>query len=239
MGLVIEASARSFSTFVEVLFSRRGIVKRRVGGVTGGRGRRPTGADTREAIMAAARRQFAEVGYRRASMRAIAAEAGVDPRLILHFFGSKQELFVAVVEFPFEPAEVFDRLLATPPDARGPGVPSMGRRFAEFVLSILEDPRARGTMTGLLRAAASEEEAAAMVRDLIATRMLLPFAKRVGRDRPEFRAALVASSIVGIVMARHVVAVPPMAEASAAEIVDAIAPVLDHYLTGDLAADVM
>jgi AcrR family transcriptional regulator len=204
--------------------------------MTGGRGRRPAGADTREAIAVAARRQFAEVGYRRASLRAIAAEAGVDPRLILHFYGSKQELFVSVVELPFEPAEVFERLLASAPDDGGSGTPSIGRRFAEFILAALEDPQARRTMTGLVRAAASEEEAAAMIRDLIATRLLLPFATRVGRDRPEFRASLVASSVVGIVMARYIVAVPPMAQASPAEIVDAIAPVFDHYLTGHLTA---
>jgi hypothetical protein len=138
-----------------------------------------------------------------------------------------------VVEFPFEPAEVLDRLLRTADD-RLPDMPSIGRRFAQFVISVLEDPRARRTMTGLIRAAASEEEAAAMIRDLIATRMLLPFAMQVGSDRPEFRASLVASSVVGIVMARYIVAVPPMAQATSSEIVDAVAPVIDHYLAGDL-----
>jgi AcrR family transcriptional regulator len=177
--------------------------------------------------MAAARRQFGEFGYRRASMRRIAAEAGVDPRLILHFFGSKQQLFVAVVDLPFDPETAFEQLL-------GSGEPGVGRRLAAFVLGILDSPQGRRTLTGLVRAAASEEEAAALVRTTVAERMLLPLAARVGRERPEFRAALVASLVVGIVMARHVVALPPLAEASRAELVAALAPVFEHYLTGPL-----
>src|SRR4051794_2893574 len=81
---------------------------RRAGGV---RGRRPAGGHSREEIVTAARRQFGELGYRRASMRGIAAEAGVDPRLILHFFGSKQELFVALVDLPFDPGTTFEQVL--------------------------------------------------------------------------------------------------------------------------------
>jgi AcrR family transcriptional regulator len=194
---------------------------------TSGRGRRPAGSGTREAIAAAARRQFGELGYQRASLRSIAAEAGVDPRLVLHFFGSKQELFASVVEIPFDPATTFDALLA-------PGQQELGRRVAEFLLAILDSPEGRRTITGLIRAAASEEQAAAAIRDLVARRLLLPLASRVGRDRPELRASLVASQVVGLAMARHVVGLTPLARASHAELIAALAPVFDHYLTGDL-----
>jgi len=194
---------------------------------TGGRGRRPAGSGTREAIAAAARRQFGELGYQRASLRSIAAEAGVDPRLVLHFFGSKQELFASVVELPFDPEVAFDRLLA-------PGSQGLGRRVAEFILAVLDSPEGRKTITGLIRAATSEEEAAATIRELVAKRLLLPLASRVGRDRPELRASLVASQIVGLAMARHVVGLTPLATASHAELVAALAPVFDHYLTGPL-----
>src|SRR4051795_7094747 len=98
------------------------------------RGRRPAGADTRAAIAAAARRRFAEVGYPRTTMRAIAADAGVDPRLITHFFGSKQELFVTVVELPFEPEPTFEALLAD----RGEGTVDIGVRLAEFIVGMLD-----------------------------------------------------------------------------------------------------
>ncbi len=191
------------------------------------RGRRPAGSDTRQAIADAARRQFADRGYQRASMRSIAAEAGVDPRLVLHFYGSKQELFVQAVELPFEPATTFERLLS-------PGGEGLGRRLAEFILDVLDSPEGRRTLTGLLRAAASEDEAAAMIRALIGQRMLLPLASRVGDDRPELRASLIASQVVGLTMARHVVKVEPLVAASRAELLAALGPVFDHYLTGPI-----
>ena len=194
---------------------------------TGGRGRRPAGSGTREAIAAAARRQFGELGYRRASLRNIALEAGVDPRLVLHFFGSKQELFASVVELPFDPETTFDALLA-------PGEQGLGRRVAEFILALLDSSEGRRTVTGLIRAAASEEAAAATIRELVAQRLLLPLASREGRDRPELRASLVASQIVGLAMARHVVGLTPLTTASHAELIAALAPVFDHYLTGQL-----
>ena len=74
-------------------------------------GRRPGPSGTREAILAAARSQFAAQGYDRTSMRGIAAEAGVDQALVAHFFGAKQRLFVEVVRLPFEPSQVLPLML--------------------------------------------------------------------------------------------------------------------------------
>lgn len=192
-----------------------------------GRGRRPAGSGTREAIVAAARHQFGEQGYQKVSMRGIAAEAGVDPRLVVHFFGTKQKLFLSVVDVPFEPDRVFPELI-------GDGGPGVGRRLAEFLLTMLETPEVRRVLTGIIRAAASEEEAARLWRDVVSQRLLLPLAAQVARDRAEVRAALVASQIVGLTMARHVVAVAPLADADPALLVSALAPVFEHYLTGEL-----
>lgn len=194
------------------------------------RGRRPPGSGTKEAIAAAARSQFGAHGYQRTSLRSIAAEAGVDPRLVLHFFGSKQQLFLSVVELPFDPASVFPAIL-------GDGGPGVGRRLAEFMVGVLDSPERRSIATGIVRAAASEEEAARLWRDVVAEKMLVPLASRVARDRPELRAALAGSQIVGLIMARHVVGVTALAEAPKDQLVDALAPVFEHYLTGDLGAD--
>jgi AcrR family transcriptional regulator len=190
------------------------------------RGRRPAGSDTKAAIEAAARRLFSEVGYPRTTMRAIAAEAGVDPRLITHFFGSKQELFVAVVELPFDPAPTFEAILAD-------GGDDVGRRLATFVLGIQEDPRARSTITGIIRAAASEEAAATQIREMIVARMLTPLARNLGADRPELRAALVSSQVVGMTFARHVVGIPALQEADRSELIGFLAQVFDVYLRGE------
>jgi len=191
------------------------------------RGRRPAGSGTREAILAAASRAFAEQGYPRTTLRAIARDAGVDTRLVTHYFGSKQDLFVAVVDLPFDPEQVIPALLA-------PGREGVGFRLAAFAVGMLDTPDARRTMSGLLRAAASEEEAAERVRDLLMERLLGPLAHHLGGDEPELRAALTAAQMAGLAFARHVVGVPRLVDATRDELVAAVGPVLEHYLTGTI-----
>ncbi|MGH3507404.1 MAG: TetR family transcriptional regulator [Nocardioidaceae bacterium] len=191
--------------------------------VAQGRGRRPAGSGTKAAIEAAARRRFAELGYPRTTMRAIAQDAGVDPRLITHFFGSKQELFVAVVELPFDPEPTFDALL-------GAGGADLGARLADFILGMLEREETRRTITGIIRAAASEEEAAARIRDMLASRLLTPLARNVGADDPELRASLVASQVVGLTFARHVVGIPALQTADRDRLVQLLGRAFDVYL---------
>ncbi len=174
-----------------------------------------------------AQRQFAELGYPGTTLRGIAREAGVDARLVGHFFGSKQQLFVTVVELPFDPEQVFAELLA-------PGADGLGRRVAGFLVDMLESPRGRATLTGIVRAAASQDEAAAMVRELVTDRMLMPLARRVGGSDPALRAALLGSQVVGLTFARYVVGVPALVEAGRDQLVAALAPVVEHYLTGSL-----
>ncbi len=191
------------------------------------RGRRPAGSGTRDAILLAATRQFGAVGYPRTTLRAIAREAGVDTRLVTHYFGSKQELFITIVELPFNPEEVVTALLAE-------GTDGVGERLARFAVGMLETPAARSTMTGLLRAAASEDEAAVLVRDLLVESLLTPLARLVGGDQPELRASLVGAQMAGLGFARHVIGLPRLAAASPEELVAALGPVLEHYLTGEL-----
>jgi AcrR family transcriptional regulator len=192
---------------------------------THGRGRRPAGSDTKAAIEASARRLFSELGYPRTTMRAIAADAGVDPRLISHFFGSKQRLFLAVVELPFDPETTFGTLLAG-------GGEDAGRRLAEFQLALLESPHARSTLTGIIRAAASEEAAAAQIRDLIATRLLTALARHFGAEDPELRASMMASQIVGLTFVRHIVGVQALEDADRTRLIAYLSRVFDLYLHG-------
>jgi AcrR family transcriptional regulator len=192
------------------------------------RGRRPGATRTRDQIAASARRLFAERGYDRASVRAIAADAGVDPALVGHFFGSKERLFLAVVELPFRSEEVVARLTAGDPGATG-------TRLAEFVLGVLEDPAGRARVTAMVRAAASEPRAAEALRQTITREVLGPIARALGAEDAELRASLAGSQVVGLVMARYVVGVEPLASRPAAEVAAAIAPTLQRYLLGPLA----
>lgn len=191
------------------------------------RGRRPSGSGTREAILAAAKRRFGEVGYPRTTLRSIATDAGVDVRLITHYFGSKQELFALCVELPFDPETAFEAILA-------PGMEGVGERLARFVIGVLETDAGRQTITGLLRAAASEEEAAETIRQVLVERMLGPLAERLGTDHPDFRGSLMGSQIAGLSLARYVVQIPALVDAPVELLVQAIAPVFEHYLNDPL-----
>jgi AcrR family transcriptional regulator len=190
-------------------------------------GRRPGDSGTRDAIHAAAARQFAELGYDRTSLRSIAREAGVDQKLVAYFFGTKQQLFVEVVRLPFDPAVVVPIVFGGDPE-RG------GERIAEFVLGILDDPESRRPLVGLVRAATSELEAARMVRELLTREVLARIVAELGSDDADFRASLLGSQIVGLLMARYIVRIEPLASLPADQVAAALAPNLQRYLVGPL-----
>lgn len=187
------------------------------------RGRRPAGSGTREAIHAAAKRQFAELGYPGTTLRGIAREAGVDTRLVTHYFGSKQDLFVEVVELPMD----LEALLA----GLGEHDPAqLAHQLAQFVVATLELPSVRQTMVGLLRAAASEEEAALRVRDMLHDQLLLALTSIIGADQAELRASLIGSQVVGLAFSRHILGVPWLQDADHDVLVAALTPTFDNYL---------
>jgi AcrR family transcriptional regulator len=193
-------------------------------------GRRPGTSGTRDAILAAAAHHFAHHGYDRASLRGIAAEAGVDQKLIAHFFGSKQQLFVAAVGLPFNPAEVLPAILAGEPD-------SVGERLAALLVDVLDQPELHQRFTGIVRAAASEPEVARMLREFLSRELFGPAAELLGREEGPFRANLVGSQIVGLIMARYVIAIEPLATMAPQAVAAAIAPTLQRYLLGPLTPD--
>ena len=190
-------------------------------------GRRPGTSGTRDAILAAARRQFGEQGYDRTTLRSVAAEAGVDPALVVHFFGSKQGLFLAGVELPIDPAVLVDEIAAAPRS-------EVGARMASFLLAAMEDPDIRNRWIGIIRAATSEPEAARRLREILETRLFTPLAQALGVEDAEFRATLAGSHIVGLGMARFIVRVEPIASAAPEKIAAAIAPTLQRYLVEPL-----
>jgi AcrR family transcriptional regulator len=189
-------------------------------------GRRPGATGTRERIAAAARERFSELGYERATFRAIASAAGVDPALVVHFFGSKEKLFREVMELP--PA-VSDALVRV---AEGPRE-DMGRRLAELIVAALENPATRSIVVGRIRSASSHLDAAALVRETV-TRDLGRLAAAVTDDRPDTRAVLIGAEVVGVALARYVVRVEPLASLPAESVVALLAPTFQRHLTEPL-----
>lgn len=193
---------------------------------TRSRGRRGAGADTRTALLTAAKAVFAEFGYDNATVRMIAARADVDPAMVNHWFGGKQGLFgAAVLELPINPVELLDGLLDGP-DER------IGERMARLFLTVWDNDG--GRLPALILSVAHQDAAAHAVRDLFVKQIVEPIIARLGSDRGELRATLCGSQMVGMGMLRYVLKFEPMASADRELLVTAVAPNLQRYLTGEL-----
>ncbi|MFF5172131.1 TetR family transcriptional regulator [Micromonospora sp. NPDC000089] len=191
-------------------------------------GRRAGKPDTREAILAAARAAFAERGYDAASIRLIAGAAGVDPALVHHYFGTKEELFRASMDVPFNPAELLPAVLAGGPD-------EVGARLVRTFLGIWDSP-AGSPAVALLRSAVSNEWTARMLREFLVSQVLRRVLDRLdvpAAERP-MRGSLVASQMVGLALARYVIRLEPVASAAPETLVGMVGPTAQRYLTGDL-----
>jgi AcrR family transcriptional regulator len=186
-------------------------------------GRRPGAPETRGRVLDAARASFGEHGFDGASIRDVAARAGVDPALVHHYFGSKQQLFVAAMEWPIDPGAAIPRVAAGDPDR-------IGERLARFIVDLWEDPEFQPVITGLIRSAASDPVAAAMLRDLVVSGPLPALTHVAGGPDAEFRATLVGSQLIGFAMARYVLRIEPLASADRETLIAALAPTLQGYL---------
>jgi len=186
-------------------------------------GRRPGTSDSREKILAAARSHFASDGYDGATIRDIAASARVDPSLVLHFFGSKEHLFVATMQFPEDPREFVPALVAQ-------GVDGLGERLASFFLETWDAPRGR-PFIALLRSVTSSEKAAAMMRQFVAREILSRVAGALDLDQPKLRAALAASHLIGLALLRYVIKLEPIASADPRGLARTVGPVIQHYFS--------
>lgn len=194
-----------------------------VASTAGRTGRRPGESGTRDAILDAARRRFAEAGFEKTTIRAIARDASVDPALIHHFFGTKQELLAACLALPADPAAVLRPALAGP--RRG-----LGARLAAVVLELWEETPFGDAVESLLRSAVSNEEAAAMLRQFITTTFVGALAGAIDGPDAELRAELAASHLAGLFFARRILQVEPLASAPREVLVGYLAPALQHHL---------
>lgn len=185
-------------------------------------GRRPGPTDTRSDVLAAARRLFAEKGYDGTTIRAIARAAGVDPALVHHFYGTKEGVFVAAMELPFDPGTALGRILEG-------GVDGIGERFARFFLSIWRNPESRAPFLGLIRAAMTQEQAATMLREFVSTALVGRAAAELGV--PRLGAELAASHLVGMALLRYVIRVEPLASADEETVIALVAPTIQRYFT--------
>jgi AcrR family transcriptional regulator len=190
------------------------------------RGRRPGGADTRAQLLAAARVEFAERGYDGATVRLIADRAGVDAAMVNHWFGGKDSLFIAALDLPVDPGTVIDEVV--------PGDPE---QLAERILARfldLWDTTGGAPLAAVLQSVAAHDVAARLLREFVSRVLVGRVVSTVAPDRPELRAGLCGSQLLGLAVVRYVLKVEPLATADHATVIAAVAPNLQRYLTGAL-----
>ncbi|MFJ2774418.1 TetR family transcriptional regulator [Streptomyces sp. NPDC087300] len=184
------------------------------------------GPATRDRILEAAREEFSERGYEKASVRGIAKAAGVDSALVHHYFGTKEQVFEAAITVTFAPA-----LEAPAAIEEGP-LDAVGERLTRFIFGIWENPATRAPLLAIVRSAMNNDTAAAVFRRLVAAQLLSRVAGRIDLPDAELRAELAAAQLVGTAMLRYVIKVEPLASASVEQIVARVAPVVQGHLTG-------
>ena len=186
-------------------------------------GRRPGAPDTRDAILAVARRRFATRGYDATSLRAIATEAKVDPALVIHYFGTKEGLFTAATGLPPGLSEAFRDLAALPAD-------EFAYALVRSYLQLVDSDKSRNAILALVRSAVSNDKAAAMLREFMTAGLLPAIARRTAHPDAQLRASLVAAQLIGIATQRHVIRVEPLVKASPDDIAALVAPAIEQYL---------
>ncbi|TYB50638.1 TetR/AcrR family transcriptional regulator [Nonomuraea sp. PA05] len=178
-------------------------------------------AATRNAILSAARKLLVERGYEAMTIRAVASLVGVDPSMVMRYYGSKAGLFHAAVDVDLQ----LDKL-ARPPRER------LGELIVRHFLSRWEGEQADDVLILLLRSASTNPTAAERMREVFATQITALVARLTGAPDAEHRAALASTQLLGLALTRYVLRFPPMADADVDTLARDIGPVVQHYLTG-------
>ena len=191
------------------------------------RGRRPGSPDTRAAILDAARTLFASGGLSGTSIRAVAAKAAVDPALVHHYFGTKDDLFVAALALPVD-------LRAVLADVVAAGEPeTVAERLLRVFFSVWDDPELQLPLIALARSL-TDPSSKELMRDGFLRVVIGPIAAAVGVEDPERRMPIVASQIMGLILMRYLLQVEPLASMSPDDLIQVYAPTIQRYLTGPL-----
>ena len=196
------------------------------------RGPRPRHQDTREAILAAARTEFATRGYEGATLRGIARAAGVDARLVHHYFDGKSEVFKEALALPVSLRAAFADVAQGDPHG-------LGERILSRFFAVWDAPEGRERLLALVAGVVGSAEVGAMFRQFLHAELhtqIVGLLSRVGAgaDDPELRASLMESQLIGVIMARYVVGIEPLASAEPEDLIPFLAPTLQRYFLGPI-----
>jgi AcrR family transcriptional regulator len=177
---------------------------------------RRSSEETKAVILAAARERFGASGFQAATIRAIAADAGVDPAMVMRYYGNKDKLFAAAAEFDLK----F-------PDFAGTDRTQVGRSLVRHFLARWEGDEA---LVILLRSSATNGEAAQRMQEIFGTQLQPLVGSLVPADQAGARAGLIATQILGMALCRFVLRLPPVVEMTPDEVVGWLGPTIQRYL---------
>ena len=178
-------------------------------------GMRRSSAETKAVILAAARERFAESGFERATIRAIAADANIDPSMVMRYFGNKDQLFAAAADFDLD----F-------PDLSGVEADQLGAALVAHFMNRWERDDA---LIVLLRSSTTNAEAAQRMQQIFAAQ-LMPEIAKVNAAEPARSAGLIATQMLGLALCRYVLKLPPVVAMSRDEVVSWLGPTCQRYL---------
>ncbi len=181
-------------------------------------------ADTRGAIIAAARAEFGDSGYNATTIRAVARRAEVDPALVYHYFGDKPTLYMATVELPMDPRRIREAAGSSP---SSPGTELVAQFLAQWELG---PGRPGQRFVTVVQAVSSSPEVARTMREFLTERVWVDALE--DDETAHWRRALVSSLLVGLAWNRYLMAADPLASASRHDIATRMGPVLDRVMAG-------
>jgi AcrR family transcriptional regulator len=181
-------------------------------------------------VLDAARAEFAARGFDAVTLRRVAARAGVDPAMVTHHFGSKGGLFRAVLDVRLDPGAEIAAVLPGP-------LETLADRLLPRLLVLWDSPAGSATLAAV-RTALQDEDGSALLRELVLSQVLQPLAAALpgAEEERRWRVGLVASQVTGLLLTRYLLRLEPLATAGHAEVVAALGPTLQRYLTGALPA---
>ncbi|OBG42327.1 TetR family transcriptional regulator [Mycolicibacterium fortuitum] len=192
---------------------------------TGRSGRWRTGQQNKQRIIDAAREHFMRDGYEKATVRSIAADAGVDVAMVYYHFGNKEGLFTAsVLDTPQHPLHQLANLLE-----EGPG--EIGARLVRDVVQRWDAGASFDLLLTVFRSADIHPLARKLLHDTLAGPVAQQIAEQFGVDNAELRVELVTVHLVGLAFARYQLKIEPMASASIDDLAAWIGPTVQRYLT--------
>ncbi|WP_055399257.1 MULTISPECIES: TetR family transcriptional regulator [unclassified Mycobacterium] len=193
-------------------------------GTTKRRGRRQGRPVSRDAVLRAAKRQFAKHGYDKTTLRAIADDARVDPSMVLYLFGSKAALFRESMKLVLPSDLLTAEIAETDAD--------LGCRVVRAYLGLWEQPETSASMASMVQSATSNRDANDAFRGFLHDYLFTAVSGALGGgDEARLRAMLAATSLVGTAMLRYIMRVPPLSSLGVDEVVGLVGPTVHRFLT--------